>query len=388
MIAAFRAVRLELQGRVAESHLLADRGCRPGDLLQEIYRNGMGYRFAAAHRDDVLRFFRDDVLAHDRLLNFLAFRTHYGFLVTQLALHNDAPLVSPTYANEGKARDRVRGRNGIQGLYRFFCPVAFDLAALAGEFILRTGCNQQVLFDMDRRTCLRTYGPRAKINSLKARSGGTSIGIKSTREADTPYDILASALELTKPLHDIVSRRLDALRSLPDPDRGQLRELDRLSRLENRVWLVVDLHIVQVTELVDNFRQHLNEILRRNRIEENGRQVTWSSQRVRTTILDDSFEENGHDIEALSDEAGHASIEMTDGYLENGRRRKLELAWIFERMNEFATPDGRKAAFAAHFKPHAKSALSEAATLIVTPGGKSWMAKNGSLLRAPKRFRS
>lgn len=79
---------------------------------------------------------------------------------------------------------------------------------------------------------------RVVIFARKARSkGGVQKAYSSINSSSDPYRIISTVIELTEPLRQIVRRKAKLLRIKPNRNKQEERELEKLTRLSDAVWL-------------------------------------------------------------------------------------------------------------------------------------------------------
>jgi hypothetical protein len=366
MIAAFRNERLPLVKRFADSHSHADEGDAASKTLAR-YRSRSEPPSAVWTRENTLRFVRDELLpSFPTTEEFVA---RFGFWPSVIGLALDAPNAVRTDDEPGRPRS-LGGSEGLVGLYRHFVPSYRDLVPLAAEIVCREGMNAQCVLDYDRDSCIVPTFDKdiARVTTQKTRAFGKIIDSFSERGPDTLYDILTTAIGMTKPLRDLVDAELAAIR-IPGSV-AEAAEVDRLKAMQNRVWLVVKARDVGATSLAANkeFIHTANEILARRGVMEDGRAVRWDSRRVRDHKAGQVFDME-KSLKQVAEALHHDGVNLPDLYLTAPSRAASDdstLRGLYEDLAASKNWPKTLPKSAATATPHRET--------IVTPAGAAWLS--------------
>lgn len=317
-------------GRIERAEAMADAGDDPETTLAR-WKTGREEFHAVWTPENTARLIRDHAMP--RLLCQRPFERQYRVarerVLRQLAdaggLGGDAAF-SPSF-------------NGA--LYRPFLPVAADFASWPTELVLRTGINLQAAFDFDRADWFERVGPDQVIMfTRKTRKGGKIVEVDSDMGPDSPFAIVDAAIRSSRRAHEMVSRELDELQSLPAHDITESidRRIQTLRKLSSRVWLVLrrrPLEIAALTTSYWRFRTLTNQLLLERGVGEGEEAFEWSSRRARDGFAYDLFRKAGLSLPAVSDGLHQDSPQLSAAYVDHPLSRKedtLVLLRIWETM--------------------------------------------------------
>lgn len=367
---AFRKERYALLQRFEAANALADGGLLPATTLEHYHRKSRPFDDVWAP-ENTLRFVRDLLLP--TLPNTQAIQQRYRIWTVQIGITPDAPVPVPVEGTPTRTRSSANGA-GLIGLYRHFIPSYRDLVPLAAEAMLE-GLNPQTVMDYDRERCIRdTIDPELVIlSSRKSRANGKLIEPPSTREPDSLFQIISTAIAVTKPLHEVVDAELEKLRA-----RGKHADVERIEHLEflrNRVWLTLkakDVGVGWLRQDID-FRRAVNEVLTRYGVKENGVQARWDSRRCRDRKASNVYDLE-KSLEAVRVALHHKSKNMSEVYVTTPERTLSDNAFLRQRFEDLASFQSWPK-LPATVTPQIASSLE----MIVTAKGREWLASRHSI---------
>lgn len=361
---AFRKERYALLQRFEAANALADGGLPPKTTLKHHHRKSLPFAKIWTP-ENTLRFVRDLLLP--TLPTTQVIQQRYRIWTVQIGIAPDAPMPVHVEGTPARSRSSANGA-GLIGLYRHCVPSYRDLVPLAAEAMLH-GLNPQTVLDYDRERCIRdSIDPElAILSSRKSRANGKLIEPPSTREPDSLFHVISTAIAITEPLRKVLDAELDELRA-----RGKGANAGRIEHLEflrNRVWLTLkakDVGVGWLRQDID-FRRAVNEILTRHGVKENGVQARWDSRRCR-----DRKASNVYDLEKCLEhvrvEMQHKSKNMSEVYVTTPDRTRSDNAILRQRFEDLASFQSWPK-LPETVTPTVASSLE----MIVTAQGREWL---------------
>jgi hypothetical protein len=233
-------------------------------------------------------------------------------------------------------------------------PSKLDVLACFHLVLIKTGWNPQVALDIDVTnphwsTCHPTSPDVMVLESKKERGGKVQHAISPKRHTFSPYKIISTLIERTKPLRDHCQIELDRARAafLADPSNHELSaEVAMWQRAVRSPWLHIEGHRTHLIKVLTNHsyisyggNAYLAGLVKQinaeaialldveacNNAEVDAKQLIPSSVTatdLRDAFIDHAYRASGYNWLVAKVAAGHSSMSALRHYLRRHQYRK------------------------------------------------------------------